>query len=123
MLIGEKLKKLREARELSLRALSDGLKKKGVVISYTGLNKWELGETAPTRANLLKICDFYAVEPSWLLYGMSQEDSDSEMQQIIDNLKTMPYKDKRLALSFLKLLVANNTDDDRTVLPKQKENE
>lgn len=123
MLLGEKLKKLREARELSLRALSTGLKKQGVIISYTGLNKWELGETAPSRSNLLKICEYYAVEPSWLLYGMTQDDNDKEMQQIIDTLKTMQYKDKQLAVNILKLLVDKDSNDHRTVPFRRDENE
>lgn len=122
MLLGEKLKNLREARELSLRALSEGLKKKGVNISYTGLNKWELGETAPSRANLLKICDFYAVEPSWLLFGMTQEDNDNELQQIIDSIKTMPYKDKRLAVNFLKLLIDSNKEEHGSIETRQEKN-
>ena len=111
MSIGERLRKLREAKELSLRALSVGLKKKGVTISYTGLNKWELGETSPSRANLLKICEYYAVEPSWLMFGMTQDDNDKELQQIFDNLKTLSNKDKSLALKFLQLLIDGNKDD------------
>ena len=112
MLLGEKLRKLREARELSLRALSVGLKARGVTISYTGLNKWELNETAPSQANLLKICEYYAVEPSWLLYGMTQDDNDKELQQIFDNLKVLSYKDKSLALKFLQMLIDGNKYDE-----------
>lgn len=72
---GHKLKALREARGISLRALSEELGKMGHTISHAGIQKYEreAGAALPRRAMLAALCKFFNVEPSWFIENIYQE--------------------------------------------------
>ena len=61
MLIGEKLRRLRIARQLSQEQLADKLQ-----VSRQAISKWELGESIPDTENLILLSKFYGVSIDYL---------------------------------------------------------
>lgn len=92
--LGYKLKKLRQAREMSMRALSVHLKKQGAHASYSAIQKWENDETLPSKENLAALCKYFAVEPAWLMFSASSEEEN--LSSLIDSIKLLSAKNQRL---------------------------
>lgn len=85
---GDKLRALREARGISLRALSEELGKMGHPITHAGLQRYEreTGAALPRRAMLAALCKFFAVEPSWFIEDLYQDAAPRkpEMRELND---------------------------------------
>ena len=62
--IADRIRDLRNARELSLRQLAD---LSG--INHNVIHKWETRKATPNRANVVKLADLFNVKPAWLLFG------------------------------------------------------
>jgi len=61
MFLPEKLKQLREKKDISLDKLMVGLSRVGLDISSETLSNWERGEAAPRADQLVKIAEFFDV--------------------------------------------------------------
>jgi len=85
---GQRLKALREARGISLRALSDELANQGHSITHSGIQKWEKDEGAslPRRAVLAALCKYFNVSPSWFMENLYTEASPKKpkMRELTD---------------------------------------
>ncbi len=84
--IGDNLKKLRKAKNLSFRRLA-----KHVGISFSNLADYERNEIIPSLENALKICKFFKVPLEYLLLGEKSnlKYSDIELVELfneVDNL-------------------------------------
>lgn len=85
----EKLKGLRVARGLSLRAMAEALHQRGVNISHTGIARWERersGEALhlPKRQTIAALAAFFDVSPAWLLediYSSNSQTTNSSRRQ------------------------------------------
>lgn len=66
MILGDKLYRMRKAKNLSHEQLALELE-----ISKTALINWENNKSKPNTKNLLKICDFYETDVYSLLEGVS----------------------------------------------------
>jgi transcriptional regulator with XRE-family HTH domain len=66
MVLGEKLRKLRNSKNLSHEQLALELD-----ISKTAIINWESNKSNPSAVNLLKICDFYETDIYTLLEDVS----------------------------------------------------
>tara|TARA_R100001015_G_C4632002_1_gene195030 strand:- start:2469 stop:2870 length:402 start_codon:yes stop_codon:yes gene_type:complete len=64
----KRLQMLRERQHLTCRKLGEIL---GVGESIVA--KWCNGNRVPSRRNLKKICDYFNVEPAWLIYGIDSD--------------------------------------------------
>ena len=62
--IGDRIKQLRSARELSLRQLAEVSE-----ISFNQIHKYEKGTSVPNRASVVKLAKIFNVKPTWLLFG------------------------------------------------------
>ena len=76
MLLGEKLRKLRIARQLSQEQLADKLQ-----VSRQAITKWELGESIPDTENLILLSKFYGVSIDYLLLNELNISSELETKR------------------------------------------
>ena len=81
--IGERIKQLRSARELSLRQLAEISD-----ISFNQIHKWEKGVSVPNRDSVVKLAKIFNVKPTWLLFGRDIDATESDsIQEGFDALK------------------------------------
>ncbi|CUO37688.1 helix-turn-helix transcriptional regulator [Turicibacter bilis] len=76
MLLGEKLRRLRIARQLSQEQLADKLQ-----VSRQTISKWELGESIPDTENLILLSKFYGVSIDYLLLNKLNISSELETKR------------------------------------------
>lgn len=76
MLLGEKLRRLRIARQLSQEQLADKLQ-----VSRQAISKWELGESIPDTENLILLSKFYGVSIDYLLLNELNLSSELETKR------------------------------------------
>ena len=76
MLLGEKLRRLRIARQLSQEQLADKLQ-----VSRQAISKWELGESMPDTENLILLSKFYGVSIDYLLLNELNISSELETKR------------------------------------------
>lgn len=76
MLLGEKLRRLRIARQLSQEQLADKLQ-----VSRQAISKWELGESIPDTENLILLSKFYGVSIDYLLLNELNISSELETKK------------------------------------------
>ena len=112
MRTGEKLKNMREARGLSLRALSDQLGKHGTLVSAAAIQKWEIGETSPSKDNLKSICSFFNVDPGWLLFDVTTSDLEARFKSLLDNLRLLNSNDLEMLEHIVAFMTRGNKDQD-----------
>ena len=79
---GEKLRALRDARNLSYRKLEKLLDQEhGITISHTAIRKWELASetvTIPKKEVVAALCQDFNVKPSFLLEEMFMTTTSSK---------------------------------------------
>ena len=81
--IGDRIKQLRSARDLSLRQLADISD-----ISFNQIHKWEKGTSVPNRDSVVKLAKIFNVKPTWLLFGRDLDATESDsIQEGFDALK------------------------------------
>ena len=76
MLLGEKLRRLRIARQLSQEQLADKLQ-----VSRQAISKWELGGSMPDTENLILLSKFYGVSIDYLLLNELNISSELETKR------------------------------------------
>ena len=81
-----RLKKLRQAREMSLRALAQRLAVEGVDVSHNAIAKWEgtPGERLPTVAVIAALARIFAVEGRWLIEGEFARTTSTRLDELRD---------------------------------------
>ena len=111
MTIGEKLKGLRTARHLSLRRLAEELKRENLDVSYAAIHKWETDESLPTRKHLTAICKYFSVEPSWLMFSVSGDDNDENIQSALDEFRMLTYGRQQTVAKIIKIFNEEDNDE------------
>ena len=76
MLLGEKLRRLRIARQLPQEQLAEKLQ-----VSRQAISKWELGESIPDTENLILLSKFYGVSIDYLLLNELNISSELETKR------------------------------------------
>jgi len=111
----KRLQMLRERQHLTCRKLGEIL---GVGESIVA--KWCNGNRVPSRRNLKKICDYFKVEPAWLIYGI---DSDApvlkEGSAVSETLSVdaelafneLTIENQKAVLAFTKVLLTKQQQD------------
>ena len=85
--VGARVKQLRKAREMTLREV--GMK---LGVAANTVNRWERGESSPTRANLVAMSDLFAVDPSWLMFGITQSNTKKDEEKLLRKLRLLSDK-------------------------------
>lgn len=76
--IGRKLESARQAKGVSLRALAELLRTRGVEVEYQAPWKWEKGITVPNAYQLLALCDALEIPDAFRYFMNSGEGLNAE---------------------------------------------
>ena len=81
-----RLKRLRQAREMSLRALAQRLAAENVHVSHNAIAKWErsAGERLPTVEVITALARIFAVEGRWLIEGEFPRTTSTRLDELRD---------------------------------------
>lgn len=93
----DRLKGLRTARGMSLRALADELKEHGVEVSHNAIQKWEqpkmMGAVRlPSVEVIAALSKIFAVEPAWLvdeIFFRSKKSVKSERLEAFQDIELL----------------------------------
>jgi len=111
----KRLSMLRERQQITCEQLAERL---GVGKSIVA--KWCKGTRVPSRKNLKLLCDYFKVEPAWLIYGI---DSDApvlkEGSGVSETLAVdaelafneLTIENQKAVLAFTKVLLAKQKQD------------
>ena len=117
--LGQKIKSLRNARQMTLRALGIELERLGGNAKFSAIAKWEKDSAVPSRENLKALCEYFNVEPSWLVFG--EISTGDQVSQIMDEVRLLSPRQVRL---LAKIVEAMRDEDERskaTDTPNQSE--
>lgn len=67
--IGDRIKQLREAHEMSLRGLASAITNDGLKVSHVAVSKWESGDSIPKQNHVAAMGRIFAVDPGQLMWG------------------------------------------------------
>ena len=96
MTLGERLKKLREDKNLNQVEVAKKLN-----ISQATYNRYERDERSPDYKTLAKIADFYGVNIDDL-FGRTTSDLDEDTYLFARKYSQLPEKDKKVLKKILK---------------------
>jgi|TARA_Y100000401_G_scaffold99029_1_gene87099 transcriptional regulator with XRE-family HTH domain len=82
--VGARIKQLRSAQEKTLREVGLELN-----VAANTVNRWERGESAPTRANLISLSNLFAVDPSWLMFGITKSNTKNNEEVLIRKIRLL----------------------------------
>lgn len=100
--VGTRLLRLRNGRDLSLRALEEM-----TGINKSTLHKWETDRATPTREGLQVLSELYNVQASWLLFGREKApDSSDEMHDLIEQFTVLSPQSKKTVQHVINHLVS-----------------
>jgi transcriptional regulator with XRE-family HTH domain len=68
--IAQRLRKVRKRRGWSIKYAAEQAQLKGLAISESGLNGYELAVRDAQVSKLIQLANFYGVDPAWLLTGI-----------------------------------------------------
>ncbi len=118
---GDRIRKLRKARTMSLRGMSSALGNLGIEVSHTAIARWEADESAnlPKRETIIALARLFNVRASWLvefIYDEPQLKHGGRQEQMRD-LDLMHDEDFKLVLDLKKHLMGlrskNKNDGDK----------
>ena len=99
---GQKIKSLREARQMSLRALELELAKHGGSAKFTAIGKWEQDAARPSRENLKAICEYFNVDPAWLMFGTLS--AGDQLSTVMEDVKLLSPRSLRVLAKTIEAL-------------------
>ncbi|WP_278278369.1 helix-turn-helix domain-containing protein [Alkalibacter saccharofermentans] len=91
MCIGEKIRCLREEKNMTQKQLAEILG-----ISQQAVGKWEKGINEPDFETIVKLCDIFGVASDYIL-GRIETASPTPKEQIVELLKRPEFKDAAIA--------------------------
>ena len=104
--VGARVKQLRKAREMTLCEV--GMK---LGVAANTVNRWERGESSPTRANLVAMSDLFAVDPSWLRVGISKSNTKTAEEKLLRKLRLLSDKQYQNIESLVDDLIGSTQEE------------
>lgn len=103
--IGDRIKQLREAHEMSLRGLASLITENGSKVSHVAVSKWESGEAIPKPHHVASMGKIFSVDPGMLMWGKTHPakrekelaariamlpiDAQERLAELIDSMLTL----------------------------------
>jgi len=121
----EKIKGLRLAKGLSLRAMAEALNQRGVNISHTGIARWEQersGEAQhlPKRQTIAALAKFFDVSPAWLLEDIysskSRATNNTRRQEQMQDLALLSDSEFEVLVAVKDQILATRNSDAKAAL-------
>jgi transcriptional regulator with XRE-family HTH domain len=104
--VGARIKQLRAAQEKTLREV--GLE---LGVAANTVNRWERGESAPTRANLVSLSNLFAVDPSWLMFGITKSNTKNNEEVIIRKIRLLSKEQFDAVETMIELFIGQETKE------------
>ncbi len=104
--VGARIKQLRAAQEKTLREV--GLE---IGVAANTVNRWERGESAPTRANLVSLSNLFAVDPSWLMFGITKSNTKNNEEILIRKIRLLSKPQLEAIENMVDLLIGKETEE------------
>ena len=104
--VGARVKQLRKAREMTLREV--GMK---LGVAANTVNRWERGESSPTRANLVAMSDLFAVDPSWLMFGITKSNTKKDEEKLLRKMRLLSDKQYQNIESLVDDLIGSTQEE------------
>ena len=104
--VGARVKQLRKAREMTLREV--GMK---LGVAANTVNRWERGESSPTRGNLVAMSDLFAVDPSWLMFGITKSNTKKDEEKLLRKLRLLSDKQYQNIESLVDDLIGSTQEE------------
>ena len=104
--VGARVKQLRKAREMTLREV--GMK---LGVAANTVNRWERGESSPTRANLVAMSDLFNVDPSWLMFGITKSNTKKDEEKLLRKLRLLSDKQYQNIESLVDDLIGSTQEE------------
>ena len=104
--VGVRVKQLRKAREMTLREV--GMK---LGVAANTVNRWERGESSPTRANLVAMSDLFNVDPSWLMFGITKSNTKKDEEKLLRKLRLLSDKQYQNIESLVDDLIGSTQEE------------
>tara|TARA_R100001594_G_scaffold51013_1_gene84318 strand:- start:1064 stop:1423 length:360 start_codon:yes stop_codon:yes gene_type:complete len=98
--VGSRIKQLRAAREITLREV--GLK---LGVAANTVNRWERGESSPTRKNLVALSEMFAVDASWLMFGTTGTNTKNKEDLLIRKIRILSQDQLEAVEKVIDLLI------------------
>lgn len=112
---GNRLRKLREARSLSLRDLADR-----AGIEFAQISRYERGQVLPNLETLLSLSDALSVDPNVLLRGESADsrrdenlELDLPLRDRLRDLQKLPKRDRDAVILLIDSVLARGDVEQR----------
>ena len=98
--LGSRIKHLRKARKVTLREVGAEL---GVAANT--VNRWERGESSPTKKNLIALSDLFLVDPSWLMFGKTDSNTRRNEDILIRKIRLLNDEQHVAVEALINLLI------------------
>ena len=105
-----RVKQLRKAREMTLREV--GMK---LGVAANTVNRWERGESSPPRANLVAMSALFAVDPSWLMFGITQSNTKKDEEKLLRKLRLLTDKQYQNIESLVDDLIGSTQEEGENI--------
>ena len=104
--VGARIKQLRAAQEKTLREI--GLE---LGVAANTVNRWERGESAPTRANLVSLSNLFGVDPSWLMFGITKSNTKNNEEVLIRKIRLLSKEQFDAVETMIDLFIGKETEE------------
>ena len=118
--VGQKIKSLRQARQLSLRALEIELGKLGGSATYSAIGRWEQDAVRPSRENLRAICKYFNVDPAWLMFGTLS--AGDQLSIVMEDVKLLSPRSLRVLAKIIEALRDEDLRAEKTDIVSSPQN-
>lgn len=80
-------------------------------VAANTVNRWERGESSPTRANLVAMSDLFAVDPSWMMFGITQSNTKKDEEKLLRKLRLLTDKQYQNIESLVDDLIGSTQEE------------
>ena len=99
---GQKIKSLRKARQMTLRALGLELEKLGGAAKFSAIAKWEKDAALPSKENVKALCKFFNVDPAWLMFD--EMSAGDQLLEVIEDVRLLSPQNLRLLAKIVEAM-------------------
>jgi len=109
-----RLQMLRRKHGLTTRKLAEKLGVSNGIVS-----RWCRGDAYPTRKHVRVICEYFKVEPAWLIYGIDDKPQENDLSFVYDSLND---KNKDSLLDIARALLNAQINYNKTGIDEEVSN-
>ena len=106
--VGDRLASLRNANNYSLRTVAEAVGKSAATVL-----RWENGESDPSRADFIKLAEFYNQDAVWMQWGTKPRNGEKKTKNIVSKLPLLTDAQLKHVDDLVNLLLAASRDENK----------